>query len=134
MGVVEGDCFHNHRTRQLVVVCLDSRTRPPVTREEACLEIKVRSISYRARAEEMFALVCLHEEYSNFVGLGLGTGLGTGLGSGLGGGLATGVVKFEPVTGTDTVNKNGITQTVNTKLHCISAMKQYEQSSLEVQL
>lgn len=82
----------------------------------------------------MFVLVCSHVECSNFAGLGLGTGLGTGLGGGLGGGLGTGMVKFEPVAGTDTVNKNGITQTVNTKLHCISAMKQHEQNSLEVQL
>ena len=42
-------------------------------------------------------------------------------------------VKFEPVPGTDTINnKNGVSQTVATKLYCISAMKQYETQSLEV--
>lgn len=63
-----------------------------------------------------------------FAGFGLGGGLG-GLGGGLGAGM---IAKFEPVSGTDTVNKNGITTTVNTKLHCISGMKQYETQSLEV--
>lgn len=68
-----------------------------------------------------FMFVCL------FVGLGA---LSTG---GLGGGLGTGgVVKFEPVTGTDTISKNGVTQNVTTKLQCVSAMKQYETQSLEV--
>ena len=34
--------------------------------------------------------------------------------------------------GTDTVIKSGLTQNVNTLLQCISAMKQYEDKSLEV--
>ncbi len=83
---------------------------------------------------------CLHllliQEISKQVFVaGLG-GLSTGLGGGggLGGGLVTGMsVKFEPVPGTDTINnKNGSSQTVATKLYCISAMKQYETQSLEV--
>ena len=62
--------------------------------------------------------------------------VGIGLGGMLGGGLAggAGVNKFEPVPGNDTVNKNGITHTVSTKLHCISAMKQYEQSKISLEV
>ncbi|XP_058793948.1 nuclear pore complex protein Nup98-Nup96 [Phymastichus coffea] len=41
------------------------------------------------------------------------------------------VVKFAPITGTDTMVKNGVTQTINTKHHCISCMKEYETKSLE---
>ena len=62
----------------------------------------------------------------------VGIGLGGMLGGGLGG--TAGVNKFEPVPGNDTVNKNGITQTVSTKLHCISAMKQYEQNKMSLEV
>ena len=41
------------------------------------------------------------------------------------------VVKFNPVTGTDTMMKNGVTQTISTRHHCITCMKEYESKSLE---
>jgi nuclear pore complex protein Nup98-Nup96 len=40
-------------------------------------------------------------------------------------------IKYNPLTGTDTVNKNGQTQTINTLHQCITAMKEYETKSLE---
>ncbi|KRT79838.1 hypothetical protein AMK59_6792, partial [Oryctes borbonicus] len=50
-----------------------------------------------------------------------------------GGGQAqTGTVnKFVPVTGTDTVQKAGAVQSINTKHYCITCMKEYENKSLE---
>lgn len=41
-------------------------------------------------------------------------------------------VKFNPPQGQDTMVKNGVTQTINTKHQCITAMKEYETKSLEV--
>jgi nuclear pore complex protein Nup98-Nup96 len=41
------------------------------------------------------------------------------------------VIKFSPVTGTDTMQKNGVTQSISTKHHCITCMKEYENKSLE---
>ena len=43
----------------------------------------------------------------------------------------TAIAKYQPVIGTDTLIKNGQTNTVNTKLHCITSMKEYESKSLE---
>ncbi|XP_063987774.1 nuclear pore complex protein Nup98-Nup96 [Diachasmimorpha longicaudata] len=43
----------------------------------------------------------------------------------------TGMVKFSPVTGTDTMVKNGATQNISTRHHCIIGMKEYENKSLE---
>lgn len=40
-------------------------------------------------------------------------------------------VKFEPIKAKDTANKNGVTYNVDTLLHCITGMQQYEQKSLE---
>ena len=40
-------------------------------------------------------------------------------------------VKFEPIKAKDTANKNGVTYNVDTLLHCITGMPQYEQKSLE---
>ncbi|CAH0549490.1 unnamed protein product [Brassicogethes aeneus] len=40
-------------------------------------------------------------------------------------------VKFNPVTGTDTMVKNGQTQSINTKHHSITCMKEYEAKSFE---
>nr|CAD7588877.1 unnamed protein product [Timema genevievae] len=40
-------------------------------------------------------------------------------------------VKFNPVTGSDTMVKNGVSQTINTRHHCITCMKEYESKSLE---
>ncbi|PNF16103.1 Nuclear pore complex protein Nup98-Nup96 [Cryptotermes secundus] len=40
-------------------------------------------------------------------------------------------IKFTPVTGSDTVVKNGVTQTISTRHHCITCMKEYESKSLE---
>lgn len=41
------------------------------------------------------------------------------------------VFKFVPVTGTDSMQKSGIAQTISTKHHCITCMKEYEGKSLE---
>lgn len=41
------------------------------------------------------------------------------------------VIKFQPITSTDTMQKSGVTQTINTKHHCITCMKEYEGKSLE---
>ena len=58
--------------------------------------------------------------------------LTAGLGGGLGGMLgAQQPVKFEPIKAKDTANKNGVTYNVDTLLHCITGMTQYEQKSLE---
>lgn len=43
----------------------------------------------------------------------------------------TGMVKFNLVTGTDTMVKNGATQNISTRHHCIMCMKEYENKSLE---
>ena len=40
-------------------------------------------------------------------------------------------VKFTPVTGTDSMMKNGVTQSISTRHHCITCMKEYEGKSLE---
>uniref|UniRef100_A0A1I8EGQ7 Nuclear pore complex protein Nup98-Nup96 n=1 Tax=Wuchereria bancrofti TaxID=6293 RepID=A0A1I8EGQ7_WUCBA len=40
-------------------------------------------------------------------------------------------LKFEPPTSTDTMLRNGTNQTISTKHMCITAMKQYENKSLE---
>ncbi|KAG1655390.1 Nuclear pore complex protein Nup98-Nup96 [Nymphon striatum] len=39
--------------------------------------------------------------------------------------------KFSPVTGNDTMLKNGLSTNINTRLQCITTMKQYEGRSLE---
>ncbi|XP_017084133.2 nuclear pore complex protein Nup98-Nup96 [Drosophila eugracilis] len=43
----------------------------------------------------------------------------------------TAVVKYQPTLGTDTLMKSGQPNSVNTKQHCITAMKEYESKSLE---
>lgn len=49
-----------------------------------------------------------------------------------GGQQATGtVIKFNPVTGTDTMMKNGVASSINTKHHSITCMKEYENKSFE---
>ncbi|XP_023019445.2 nuclear pore complex protein Nup98-96 [Leptinotarsa decemlineata] len=49
-----------------------------------------------------------------------------------GGQQSTGtVVKFNPVTGTDTMMKGGVAQSINTKHHSITCMKEYENKSFE---
>ena len=40
-------------------------------------------------------------------------------------------IKFVPVTGTDTMMKNGVNQQISTRHQCITAMKEYESKSLE---
>lgn len=40
-------------------------------------------------------------------------------------------IKFNPVTGTDTMIKNGSSTNINTRNHCITVMKEYEGKSLE---
>ncbi|XP_052223887.1 uncharacterized protein LOC127839535 [Dreissena polymorpha] len=41
------------------------------------------------------------------------------------------LAKFIPITGTDTMVNKGTTRTINTRLQCITAMKEYENKSLE---
>lgn len=43
----------------------------------------------------------------------------------------TAIVKYQPTIGTDTLMKGGQPNNVNTKQHCITAMKEYESKSLE---
>ncbi|XP_057667789.1 nuclear pore complex protein Nup98-Nup96 [Diorhabda carinulata] len=43
----------------------------------------------------------------------------------------TGSVKFNPVTGTDTMMKNSVATSINTKHHSITCMKEYENKSFE---
>lgn len=40
-------------------------------------------------------------------------------------------IKFQPTTGSDTMVKAGTTQTIQTRHHCISCMKEYQEKSLE---
>lgn len=40
--------------------------------------------------------------------------------------------KKKPPTGSDTMVKAGVTTSINTKHQCITAMKEYENKSLEV--
>lgn len=44
----------------------------------------------------------------------------------------TAVAKYEPAKATDTLNKNGVTVSVHTLLHCITASNSYMQKSMEV--
>lgn len=41
------------------------------------------------------------------------------------------VIKFNPVSGTDTMMKNGVASSINTKHHSITCMKEYENKSFE---
>lgn len=43
----------------------------------------------------------------------------------------TAIAKYQPHAGTDTLVKNGQTNSVSTRQHCITAMKEYEGKSLE---
>lgn len=43
----------------------------------------------------------------------------------------TSIAKYQPTIGTDTLMKNGTANNINTKQHCITAMKEYESKSLE---
>lgn len=42
-------------------------------------------------------------------------------------------VLLQPPTGSDTMVKGGVTTSINTKHQCITAMKEYENKSLEVE-
>lgn len=44
------------------------------------------------------------------------------------------LLTFQPPTGSDTMVKAGVTTSINTKHQCITAMKEYENKSLEVRL
>lgn len=49
-----------------------------------------------------------------------------------GGQQATGtVIKFNPVSGSDTMMKNGVQSSISTKHHSITCMKEYENKSFE---
>uniref|UniRef100_A0A182VQ92 Nuclear pore complex protein Nup98-Nup96 n=1 Tax=Anopheles minimus TaxID=112268 RepID=A0A182VQ92_9DIPT len=56
---------------------------------------------------------------------------GTASVPGVVGGNGTAVAKYQQTHGTDTLVKNGQTTTVNTKQHCITFMKDYENKSVE---
>ena len=43
----------------------------------------------------------------------------------------TGQVKFSAVSGSDTMVKNGVTQNISTRHHCIMCMKEYDNKCLE---
>lgn len=43
----------------------------------------------------------------------------------------TAITKYQPHSGTDTLVKNGLTNSISTRQHCITAMKEYESKSLE---
>ncbi|ROT75020.1 putative nuclear pore complex protein Nup98-Nup96 isoform X2 [Penaeus vannamei] len=62
-----------------------------------------------------------------------GGGLFSGTtGFGATGGAVTGTtVKYEPVTGTDTMTRNGVSTNIRTRIEVISTMKEYENKSLE---
>lgn len=62
--------------------------------------------------------------YLFFLG-GFGNTLGATANSG------TGTVKFVAVTGSDSMVKNGVSQTISTRHNCITCMKEYESKSLE---
>ncbi|XP_054734622.1 nuclear pore complex protein Nup98-Nup96 [Anastrepha obliqua] len=49
----------------------------------------------------------------------------------MGANAGTSIAKYQPTIGTDTLMKGGQPNTVNTKQHCITAMKEYEGKSLE---
>lgn len=61
------------------------------------------------------------EKYNNTSGAPAATGVTAGT-----------VSKFTPPTSTDTMRRNDSTTTINTKHQCVSAMKEYENFSLEV--
>lgn len=46
-------------------------------------------------------------------------------------GMTGTVVKFTPITSTDSMQRGGIAHTINTKHHCITIMKEYENKSFE---
>lgn len=48
-----------------------------------------------------------------------------------GGNNGTAIAKYQPLIGQDTLMKNNTTQSVTTNQHCITAMAEYENSSLE---
>lgn len=56
---------------------------------------------------------------------GFGSAMGASTNTG------TGAVKFVAVTGSDSMVKNGVSQTISTRHHCITCMKEYESKSLE---
>ncbi|XP_066286606.1 nuclear pore complex protein Nup98-Nup96-like isoform X2 [Branchiostoma lanceolatum] len=58
------------------------------------------------------------------------TGLFGAVGS-IGAGTNGTTVKFNPVSGSDTMMKNGVSQNIRTAHQCITAMKEYETKSLE---
>ncbi|XP_067619448.1 nuclear pore complex protein Nup98-Nup96 isoform X2 [Eurosta solidaginis] len=49
----------------------------------------------------------------------------------MGANAGTSIAKYQPTLGTDTLMKGGQPNNVNTKQHCITAMKEYEGKSLE---
>nr|XP_053652021.1 nuclear pore complex protein Nup98-Nup96-like [Cherax quadricarinatus] len=58
-------------------------------------------------------------------------GLFSSSGFGAAGALTGTTVKYEPVTGSDTMTRNGVSTNIRTKIEVISTMKEYENKSLE---
>ncbi|XP_050720849.1 nuclear pore complex protein Nup98-Nup96-like isoform X5 [Eriocheir sinensis] len=57
---------------------------------------------------------------------------GTTTGFGATGGAVSGTtVKYEPVTGSDTMTRNGVSTNIRTRIEVITAMKEYENKSME---
>ena len=61
------------------------------------------------------------------------TFVGTAGGFGASGQSGT-VIKFNPPNGQDSMLKNGVTTSISTRHQCITAMKEYENKSLEVSI
>ena len=62
---------------------------------------------------------------------GFGFGTQNAFGTSAGQAVTGTTVKFNPTPGSDTMLKNGATQSINTRHQCITVMKEYEGKSLE---
>ena len=67
---------------------------------------------------------------ANNTGFG-NTSMATGIGAQMGGQNGSATVQYQPTLSTDTLLKGGQSSTVNTKQHCLTFMKEYEQKSIE---
>lgn len=59
------------------------------------------------------------------------TSMTTGIGAQMGGQNGSATIQYQPTLSTDTLLKGGQSSTVNTKQHCLTFMKEYEQKSIE---
>lgn len=58
-------------------------------------------------------------------------GTSTGFGATGGAAVSGTTVKYEPVTGSDTMTRNGVSTNIRTRIEVITAMKEYENKSME---